>query len=345
MLRIYSIIKHVAHKKGEWIYILSRKIKYYTKEILKLVNIMAIALFIIMAISFIKYKPVYQVTILGEKIGYTIDKQKLEERIKTEILQSEETNVAFITINDDPVYELKFIDRTQEIEEGVILAKLKEKAQITYKVYSITLDNETKSFVNTLEEAEKLVANIKEEYQKDLELNIGITEVYTEDLSNLGDMEFASAKTVISQDLSAKIDEKKKIESSTINGIYLSSKPVSGIITSRFGSRESIRTSAHKGLDIAAPNGTEIKAAADGTVIHSGNKGNSYGNYIILSHGNGVVTYYAHCSKLFVKEGQTVKSGDKIAAVGSTGRSTGNHLHFEIRLNNEQINPQKYIYK
>ena len=68
------------------------------------------------------------------------------------------------------------------------------------------------------------------------------------------------------------------------------------------------------------------------------------GNEIIISHGNGVQTYYAHCSKLFVSEGDTVSAGDVIAAVGSTGHSTGNHLHFEIRIDGTQVNPQNYVY-
>lgn len=98
------------------------------------------------------------------------------------------------------------------------------------------------------------------------------------------------------------------------------------------------------GMDIAAPNGTDIKAAADGTVTYAGWMG-GYGNLIIISHGNGIQTYYGHCSKLYVSNGKEVKAGDVIAAVGSTGNSTGNHLHFEIRKNGSQINPQKYLYK
>lgn len=97
-------------------------------------------------------------------------------------------------------------------------------------------------------------------------------------------------------------------------------------------------------MDIAAPNGTKIKAAADGEVTYSGWM-SGYGNLIIISHGNGIQTYYGHCSKLYVSKGTKVSAGDTIAAVGSTGNSTGNHLHFEIRKNGVQINPQKYLYK
>ena len=107
---------------------------------------------------------------------------------------------------------------------------------------------------------------------------------------------------------------------------------------------ESIRSSGHSGLDIAAPKGTKIKVAASGTVTFSGYSG-GYGNVVKVSHGNGIMTYYAHCSALYVKKGQTVTAGDVIAAVGSTGNSTGNHLHFEVVKNGVSLNPQYYLYK
>ena len=124
----------------------------------------------------------------------------------------------------------------------------------------------------------------------------------------------------------------------------LAQKPITGIITSRFGSMESIRSFPHNGLDIAAPYGTKIKSASDGKVIFSGWQG-SYGNLVIIDCGNGVKIYYGHCSKLLVKVGTKVKAGDILAEVGSTGNSNGNHLHFEIQINGVSVNPQKYIYK
>src|SRR5699024_6894181 len=99
--------------------------------------------------------------------------------------------------------------------------------------------------------------------------------------------------------IEAEIAEQKEIESHTVNGVYLEVKPVSGVITSRFGNRESIRTYGHTGLDIAAPAGTPIKAAADGTVTFSGYSG-GYGYVVKMSHGNGIETYYGHCSALYV---------------------------------------------
>lgn len=98
----------------------------------------------------------------------------------------------------------------------------------------------------------------------------------------------------------------------------------------------------HKGIDMGANRGTAIFAAADGVVVTSGWSGN-YGYSVVIDHGNGVQTRYAHASALCVRAGQTVSQGDMIAAVGSTGQSTGNHLHFEVIVNGVRVNPAKYI--
>lgn len=113
-------------------------------------------------------------------------------------------------------------------------------------------------------------------------------------------------------------------------------------ITSDFGYRIGPITGEpgiHTGLDMAAAYGTSIYAAADGTVLDA-QYDNSYGNYVKISHDDNVVTIYAHCSSLCVNEGDKVKQGEKIAEVGSTGSSTGNHLHFEMRKDNIRINPE-----
>lgn len=98
----------------------------------------------------------------------------------------------------------------------------------------------------------------------------------------------------------------------------------------------------HNGVDMAAPGGSPILAAYDGTVAAAGYS-STMGNYIYLNHGSGLVTIYMHASALYVSAGQTVSKGDKIAAVGTTGRSTGNHLHFGVRLNGEYVSPWNYL--
>ncbi|MBR5234169.1 MAG: M23 family metallopeptidase [Clostridia bacterium] len=98
----------------------------------------------------------------------------------------------------------------------------------------------------------------------------------------------------------------------------------------------------HTGLDLAADYGTGIKAAAAGEVVDA-SWDKSYGNYVKILHDNNTVSIYAHCSSLCAQEGDRVKTGDVIAFVGSTGDSTGNHLHFEIRKDNIRINPSFYV--
>ena len=120
--------------------------------------------------------------------------------------------------------------------------------------------------------------------------------------------------------------------------------PCFGTVTSRYGYREIDSVTAsknHKGIDIGAPKGSSIFAAHDGTVTKSKIMGN-YGKCVIIENEN-YKTIYAHCSKLLVDEGEKVIQGQKIAEVGSTGNATGNHLHFEIIKDEQNINPEDVI--
>ncbi len=116
-----------------------------------------------------------------------------------------------------------------------------------------------------------------------------------------------------------------------------------GIITSPFGDREDNGTvKKHKGIDIGADKGSEIYAVLDGTVA-AAEKDDSYGNYTVISHSDSTQTLYAHCDRLYVKKGDTVKKGQKIASVGSTGDADGDHLHFELIVNGTNINPSSLL--
>lgn len=118
---------------------------------------------------------------------------------------------------------------------------------------------------------------------------------------------------------------------------------VNGRITSRFGYRSDTAINNHTGIDIAASTGTAILAADSGTVSAVRYDKNGYGNYVLISHGGGLFTLYGHCSATYVSVGQSVSKGQKIAAVGSTGYSTGPHLHFEVRVGGSRVNPEPYI--
>ena len=117
---------------------------------------------------------------------------------------------------------------------------------------------------------------------------------------------------------------------------------VPGQITSPFGYRRwRYRSEFHTGVDIATPTGTQVRAADAGMVVFTGRDGN-YGYLVKVDHGGGVVTFYAHLSRILVRVGDTVKQGEVIALAGDSGRSTGPHLHFEVRVNGEPVNPFKY---
>lgn len=115
--------------------------------------------------------------------------------------------------------------------------------------------------------------------------------------------------------------------------------PVYGVISSPFGMRGD---GMHEGLDISAPRGTPIRAAAAGRVVELGAMGN-YGLAVIIDHGQGLQTLYAHCDRLLVRRGARVEAGQVIAVVGSTGRSTGPHLHFEVIVRGERVDPLGFL--
>ena len=176
------------------------------------------------------------------------------------------------------------------------------------------------------------------------------SEKYTEEKVETSTIEIARVNlnskvdTAIEEEKARKEEEERIKNMPDVNGIKLATAPITGTITSRYGVSSSIRSSRHTGLDIAATKGTPIKVVADGTVTFARYNG-SYGYLVKVNHGNGVETWYAHTSKMYVTVGQEVKAGDVIALVGSTGNSTGPHLHFEIRINGEHVNPQNYLYK
>lgn len=129
------------------------------------------------------------------------------------------------------------------------------------------------------------------------------------------------------------------------NGMFTHPCPGYRRISSYFGYRTAPLAGAstnHKGMDFAAPSGTPIYAAAAGTVTSAGYSGNA-GNLVIVNHGNGLQTYYMHCSKIYVSVGTKVSKGQNIAAVGTTGNSTGPHLHFQVMSNGTPVNPLNYL--
>ena len=292
MFKIYSIITTVAPKKykGECIYILNKRIKYYTKEMCKLIKIVLFSLILVITTLFIKYKPAYLVTISGENIGYVSNKQEIEDAIN-EYVSNKEGCIVDVSIAEKPSYQFAFIDSNTQTSEEQILSTIQDCTITTYRMFAIKLNGETQDYVESLEEAENVVASIKEEYENKIDLDLSIEEIYTNESFNIVELE--TAKAEIGEVYNTKIQEMKENEalekkkslstytSRSINasrisketldlGVVTLIEPISGIITSKFASISSIRTSAHKGLDIAAQRGTKIKAAETGIVTFAG---------------------------------------------------------------------------
>lgn len=335
-------------------YILKTRIKHCTKEILKITKTIAVALILIVGIILIKYKPLYKVEISGIKIGYVKNKNEFNSKVTEYVNTKENEQVAFITLDSQPDYELELVDNSTKTNEKEALETIKENSVTTYTAYGITIDNDIKTYVKTENEAESTVKAINEQYNNEnKKVDVNVKQIYAQEAMET--VETDDAVKAVSEIATIQIqkqeqEEKEKIEEeekknalAIVNDVIIAEKPVTGSITSRYAEVSRIRSGAHTGLDIATAKGTDIKVCSDGKVVFASNKG-SYGNLVKVEHKNGVETWYAHCSKIYAKAGQEVKAGDIIAAVGSTGNSTGPHLHFEIRINGNPVNPQKYIY-
>ena len=327
-------------------FILNKKLKFYTKEIFKFFSITLIAFGLIIAIVFIKYKPVYAVSISGEELGYVSSEENFNKEIEENIENYSAKNVDSVELSAKPEYELKLVNKSEETNEDSILIAMQKEMKITYKYYDILLNDEKIESVDTKEEAEEIINSMNN--QNEEEISLSIAERTTNNPEEISTNDLEVAKTTISNTISNTIEQKREEEEkakgiANVNGIKIAVLPVQGTISSRYGVSSRIRVSTHTGLDIAATTGTPIKVVSDGTVTFAGWSG-SYGYLVKVDHGNGVETWYGHTSKMYVTAGEKVAAGETIAAVGSTGNSTGPHLHFEIRINGKTVNPQNYVY-
>ncbi len=319
----------------------------------KLIIIIMVALASVIALILSMYKPSYSVSLNNEFIGYTENKKELQKRIDEYMeLGNDSSNIAFVEIENLPEYKVCLIKKNVTTNTDQIFSKVIEAGVPYYKYYAIMENGEEKYYVSNFEEAEKIISDLNEKESDNID-SITYALKYNTEEKSFTDTETAVAslyvekpKVVVKTPVktnSSGFSTSANIDYSKTNlGIALI-KPVNGKISSRFGVRSSIRSSVHTGLDIATSTGTPIKAAAGGKVIFSGTKG-SYGKMIVIDHGNGVETYYCHCSSLLASAGETVSQGEVIAKVGSTGNSTGPHLHLEIRVNGVAKNPQNYLY-
>ena len=332
-----------------------KQILVFARKSMKLTILIAVSIFLIICGVALFFKPIYAVTINGQAVGYSADKSKLQARINKYIESGDgekNSNIAFVQVDNMPEYKMCLLKRNIVTNDDEIFEKIKQSGVVYYKYYAILEGEEEKAYVSDFAKAEEIVAKLKEKESNNID-KIAILELYDVELK-----EFAEVEATVASLYQKKIVEVKKVNKKVTTGSVNTStvisnksvainmnliRPISGTITSRFGVASSRRVNKHTGLDIAASTGTKIKACAGGTVTFSGSKG-SYGYMVVVNHGNGIETYYAHCSKLYVSAGQQVNQGDIIAAVGNTGNSTGPHLHLEVRVNGVAYNPQNYVY-
>ena len=336
-----------------------KRVIIYVRNSVKVISILTFAIMLILCIVAFFYKPTYSVTLNGEFVGYSNNKSGLQTRINEYIEGGDGTNenVSFVEIATLPQYRLCLLKKDVEYSDDAIFEKVKETGTVYYRYYSIIENGTEKIYVGTFTEAEEIINALKEKKSTNTD-KLSITEKYETELKAFTAKEEAISslyvepvkKVTVAKKTTTKrksTNTKVAAVSSEIGNARVSSlgvsfiNPTSGIISSRYGRRWD---RSHNGIDVAASTGTPIYAAAGGTITYSGYNSGGYGYLIKMSHGNGVETYYGHCSQLLVSSGTTVSQGQLIAKVGSTGRSTGPHLHFEVRLNGTPQNPLNYVY-
>ncbi|EFE13883.1 peptidase, M23 family [Clostridium sp. M62/1] len=249
------------------------------------------------------------------------------------------------------IQQISSYDRKKLTEYGEIKEKIaddEEKLEAEHEEL-LTLQEQTKAKQDSVEKLVGEKSRELQKYQNQIAANESQLASYQEDIeAQENRIQQIEAELKRQEEEARKKAQEKGEEYKTVsigNISFIWPCPSSSRITSGFGGRSSPTEGAssnHKGIDIGASSGSDIVAAADGTVTIS-TYSYSAGNYIMINHGGGVSTVYMHCSKLLVSVGETVKKGQVIAKVGSTGYSTGPHLHFGVRVNGAYVNPSQYV--
>ena len=296
----------------------------------------------LLTIVAIMYKPAYEVTIGQKVIGYIDNKEEFINKVDNFINQKD-ISVAYVDMQDKPEYTFLLVDREKMIDNEKVYKKVVDYADVYSRVYSVFADDMEIAILPIHEDVESILADIVEDIgNTNVSFMVKESHLINPKLSTKDDL----IKVVNNQYKEAVKRTALSTVKRTANGVsYIDTgieftSPLSGYVTSRYGYRSG--GEFHTGLDIAKPIGTPIYAAATGEVIFSGTKGN-FGKFVAIQHADNVITYYAHCNELLVEEGEFVVVGTQIATIGMTGRTTGPHLHFEVRIDGKTVNPEIYI--
>ena len=276
------------------------------------------------------FKPYYKVQIDNKFLGYYQSQEEYQQYFDKIINEKYE--------ND---YEItKYFSKEPYFEKIYVKPKYVEQFN-NYKLIEdkIIVNNETQMYTKTNERAEQIIEALKKEVKSETEFKI--------EKEVISDLTSITTQEECDEIQKRIIENNKRITVTSRSGSYRNETdyiwPTSSrIITAYFNVSGANWSNKHTGLDIGVSSGNNIMASKGGTVIFSSWSG-SYGYYIKINHGNGIVTAYAHNSRLLVSVGDKVKQGDIIALSGSTGNSTGPHCHFEVIVNGEFKNPLNYL--
>ena len=331
-----------------------KKIKFHLRRGLNLILTLMFVATLFTLVMFLIYKPTYKISYKDKFIGYSRDVFNIKNKIHESIFNGDE-EVAYYEIDEQPQYEFTFMKSKFVPNDEKIIAEIKEEAVPIYKTYAVKEKDKIKARVATYNEASKILAELKKKDSDNLS-DVTIELKYGTEKPKL-----STTKKVVADLYKEKPVFYQPTYTASRNYAFISrgvpsmarinlpislQTPVYGIIErgSNFGDSyaQGYVASFHYGLDISGNGGRTFKAAAAGTVESAG-WGGSYGNMVVINHGNGVKTLYAHASSLKVDKGDKVTAGQGIGVVGSTGSSTGPHLHFEVRYNGMVLNPRHHI--
>lgn len=275
---------------------------------------------------------------------YNAKEEEFYERARLIYIYSKKSPLEILAESNSIVdffRRVKLLSLVSKLDKEALRELILQKQEIEYKK---ALQDENAQKMDELIEQKEIKINELNMTKQELQQTI---ETMRNKVSILQSEEEALKKEAEEiKKMLQKLEEQKKKEGGQdkyTGGVMIWPVPSSTRITSPYGYRVLFgKKEFHTGIDIGAGYGNSILAATDGVVISSGTRG-GYGNCVIIDHGGGIVTLYAHASSLLVKVGQQVKKGQIIAKIGSTGRSTGNHLHFEVRVNGNHTDPMPYL--
>ena len=297
------------------------------------------------------YKPAVKTYINGEFVGYFTDEQQFDEVYNDLVAekQSIDENVK-VYLESEPTFEQSFI-KDSILEQQNVYTNLRAEIKTEYTVYDLVVDGEEMKFTAE-EQAEDYIEKLKAEVD-----NVDAT-ITVEKVSELEGITSTDRADDI---LASVIDRNKPVVSvveetpATVSSYQYAASVYTGAVTAVANGAKAWPTVGHtincdywgyyghNGVDLGGASGTPIYAYMGGTVVFAGWDTTGYGNCVKINHGNGLVTIYAHASALYVTAGQVVNAGDTIAGIGMTGWATGNHLHFEVKLNGVSVNPWPYL--